>query len=253
MMELDYVVGELLNKLDDLGIADNTIVIFTSDNGTQISSWPDGGNHPFKGEKGTTWEGGFRVPFVARWPGTIKPDIIINDIMANEDWMPTLLAAAGDPDVKQELLQGKKVGDKKFNVHLDGYNFQPFFKGEVDKGPRREFFYFTDNGDLHALRYDDYKISFKTIDGNLFTGTVVEANVPLVVNLRQDPFERFPDEAPVHGTWWAEKLWVMMPAVVITGQFLGTFKEYPPSQKVGTTGVSDFLQAIQAGAMGSNN
>ena len=251
MMELDYVVGELLKKLDDLGIADNTIVMFTSDNGTQINTWPDGGNHPFKGEKGTTWEGGFRVPFVAKWSGTIKPGIIINDVMANEDWMPTLLAAAGDPDVKEELLQGKKVGNKKFNVHLDGYNFQPFFKGEVDKGPRREFFYFTDNGDLHALRYDDWKISFKTMEGNLLTGTVVETNVPLVVNLRQDPFERFPDEAAGHMQWWGEKLWTMIPAVDITGQFLETFKEYPPSQASRTTGVSEFLQAIQASAAGT--
>jgi arylsulfatase len=171
--------------------------------------------------------------------------------MAHEDWMPTLLAAAGDPDVKEELLQGKKVGKKKFNVHLDGYNFQPFFKGEVDKGPRREFFYFNDHGDLHALRYDDWKISFKTMKGNLLNGTVVETNAPLVVNLRQDPFERFPDEAAGHMLWWGEKLWTLIPAVTITGQFLETFTEYPPSQATRSTGVSEFLQAIQASAAGS--
>jgi arylsulfatase A-like enzyme len=148
MMELDSDVGELLKKLDDLGIADNTIVIFTSDNGAETFSWPDGGNSPFRGEKGTTYEGGFRVPLLVKWPGTIKPGIIINEIMANEDWMPTLLAATGDPNVKEKLLQGMQVGDKTFKVHLDGYNFLPFFKGEVAQGPRHEFFYFTDNGDL---------------------------------------------------------------------------------------------------------
>src|SRR5271165_203410 len=170
MMELDWEVGELLKKLDDLGIADNTIVMFTSDNGAEIFSWPDGGNHPFRGEKGTTYEGGFRVPAVLRWPGIIKPGTIINDIMGSEDWLPTFLAAAGDPNVKEELLKGMKVGDKTFKNHLDGYNFLPFFKGEVAKGPRREVFYFTDSGDLTALRYDDWKISFKTIKGNLFNG-----------------------------------------------------------------------------------
>jgi arylsulfatase len=253
LMELDYVVGKLLKKLDDLGIADNTIVIFTSDNGPPLNGWPDGGNHPFKGEKFTTWEGGFRVPFVAKWPGAIKPGSIINDVMSHEDWLPTLLSAAGEPDVKEELLRGKKVGDKTFNVHLDGYNFQPFFKGEVDKGPRREFFYFTDNADLHALRYDDWKISFKSLNGNLLTGRVVEYNVPLVVNLRQDPFERFPDEAPGHQRWWAEKLWTLLPAVAITGQYLATFEKYPPSQANGSASITQFLEAIQAGAAGSGN
>jgi arylsulfatase len=131
MMELDWEVGELLNKLDSLGIADNTIVVFTSDNGAETFSWPDGGNHPFRGEKGTTYEGGFRVPMVAKWPGVIKAGSIINDIIAGEDWMPTFLAAAGDPDVKEKLLTGMKVGDQTFKNHLDGYNFMPHFKGDA--------------------------------------------------------------------------------------------------------------------------
>jgi len=136
MAELDNVVGEILKTLDTLGVADNTIVVFTSDNGAEIFSWPDGGMHPFKGEKGTTWEGGFRVPAVVRWPGVIKPGTIYNDIMCHEDWMPTSLAAAGDPGIKEKLLKGMKVGDKTFKTHLDGYNFMPFFRGETDKGPR---------------------------------------------------------------------------------------------------------------------
>src|SRR5580692_1185892 len=148
IMELDWEVGELLNKLDSLGIADNTIVVFTSDNGAETFSWPDGGNHPFRGEKGTTYEGGFRVPLAAKWPGVIKPGSIINEIIAGEDWMPTLLAAAGDPDIKDKLLKGMKVGDQTFKNHLDGYNFMPHFKGDAPEAPRKEFFYFTDNGDL---------------------------------------------------------------------------------------------------------
>jgi arylsulfatase A-like enzyme len=250
MMELDTDVGELLKKLDDLGIADNTIVIFTSDNGAETFSWPDGGNSPFRGEKGTTYEGGFRVPLLVKWPGTIKPGIIINEIMANEDWMPTLLAATGDPNVKEKLLQGMQVGDKTFKVHLDGYNFMPFFKGEVAQGPRHEFFYFTDNGDLTALRYDDWKLSFKTIKGNLFTGTPESTNVPLVTNLRQDPWERYQDESMMYARWWGDKLWTMVPGVTIVGQFLATFREYPPSQVGGTLSIERALEMVQQGASG---
>jgi arylsulfatase len=148
----DSIVGELLKTLDDLGIADNTIVLFTSDNGPETFTWPDGGNQPFRGEKGTVYEGGFRVPMLVKWPGAIKPGTIINDVMANEDWMPTLLAGAGEPDLKEKLLKGMEVGNKTFKNHLDGYNFLPFFKGEVDAGPRHEFFYFSDSGDLMVLR-----------------------------------------------------------------------------------------------------
>ncbi len=251
MMELDWEVGELLNKLDELGVADNTIVMFTSDNGAEIFSWPDGGNHPFRGEKGTTYEGGFRVPMLVRWPGTIKPGTIMNEIMAAEDWMPTLVAAAGDPNLKEELLQGRKVGDKTFKNHLDGYNFLPFFKDEAAKGPRREFFYFTDNGDLTALRYNDWKLSFKTIKGNLFTGTEESTNVPLVTNLRQDPWERYQDQSMLYGRWWGDHLWAMIPAVAITAQFLTTFREFPPSQPGGTTSIEGALKMIQSGPSGA--
>jgi arylsulfatase A-like enzyme len=251
MEELDWEVGAIQKEIDDLGIADNTIVIFTSDNGAELFSWPDGGNHPFKGEKGTTYEGGFRVPMLVKWPGVIKPNTIINDVMAHEDWMPTLLAAAGEPDVKEKLLTGMQVGDKTFKNHLDGYNFLPFFKGEVATGPRREFFYFTDNGDLTALRYDDWKISFKTIQGNLFTGKEDSTNVPLVTNLREDPFEQYPEISMMYARWWGDHLWTMVPAVNIVGQFLQTFREYPPSQVGGSISVEKALQMLQAGASGA--
>jgi arylsulfatase len=251
MMELDWEVGQLLKKLDDLGIADNTIVLFTSDNGAEIFSWPDGGNHPFRGEKGTVYEGGFRVPMLVKWPGVIKPGTIINDIMAHEDWMPTLLAAAGEPDVKEKLLTGLKVGDKTFKNHLDGYNFLPYFKGEVSESPRHEFFYFSDNADLMALRYNDWKLSFKTIKGNLFTGSEETTNVPWVTNLREDPWERYQDESMMYARWWGDKLWTLVPAVQIVGGFLQTFEAYPPSQRSGSNSVSQFLDAIQNGASGA--
>jgi arylsulfatase A-like enzyme len=248
MMELDWEVGEILKKIDELGIADNTIVMFASDNGAEIFSWPDGGNHPFRGEKGTTFEGGFRVPMVVKWPGTIKPGTVVNDIMANEDWMPTLLAAAGNPNVKENLLAGMKVGDKTFKNHLDGYNFMPFFKGEVASGPRHEFFYFGSDADLLAMRYDEWKISFKTVKGNLFNGQIETTTAPIVTNLRQDPWERYQVDSMNYGKWWGEKLWTMVPAVEIVGGFLQTFKEFPPSQASGGLTVSQFLDAVSKGA-----
>lgn len=184
---------------------------------------------------------------LVRWPGVIKPDTIVNDIMAHEDWMPTLLAAAGDPDVKEKLLKGMKVGDKTFKNHLDGYNFLPFFKGETAEGPRHEFFYFGAGADLMALRYDDWKVSFKTIKGNLFNGQVETTGAPLVTNLRQDPWERYQVESMNYGQWWGEKLWTMV-AVNIVGEFLQTFREYPPSQVSGSLSIEKALQMLQEGA-----
>ena len=251
MMELDWEVGELLKKLDELGVADNTIVLFTSDNGPEIFTWPDGGNQPFRGEKGVTYEGGFRVPMLVKWPGVVKPGIIVNDIMAMEDWLPTLVAAAGEPDMKDKLLKGVTVGGKTFKTHLDGYNFIPFFKGEVPAGPRHEFFYFSNTADLMAMRYDQWKVSFKTIKGNLFTGSTSSTQAPIVTNLRMDPWERYQDESMNYGKWWGEKLWTMVPATVIVSQFLQTFEAFPPSQKSGGLTVTQFLEAVQNGASGA--
>ena len=251
MMELDHVVGELLKKLDDLGIADDTIVLFTSDNGAEVMSWPDGGNTPFKGEKGTTWEGGMRVPSIVRWPGVIKPGTIFNDVMSLEDWLPTFVAAAGDPDVKEKLKTGLTVGEKTFKTHLDGYNFMPFFKGEEVKGPRREIFYFDDNASLNALRVDDWKIHFKIMEGNLASAVLKPLNMPHVINLRQDPFERFPSESAMYFRWWADKLWTFVPAQTIVGQFLQTFREFPPSQRSGSFSVDQVLdQLVHPGGAG---
>jgi arylsulfatase len=252
MAELDSEVGTLLKKLDDLGIADNTIVVFTSDNGAELLLWPDGGNTPFKGEKGTTWEGGMRVPGMVRWPGVVKPDTIYNNIISQEDWAPTFLAAAGDSDVKSKLLTGLKAGDKTFKTHLDGYNFMPFFKGEQEKSPRREIFYFDDNASLNAMRVEDWKISFKVMAGNLATSTLKAPNMPEVVNLRQDPFERFHDESLSYMRWYGDKLWTFVPAQKIVGEFLATFREFPPSQKSGSFSLDQVLQSLQSAPKSGN-
>ncbi len=252
MMELDDVVGRLLKKLDDLGIAGNTIVLFTTDNGAEIMTWPDGGNTPFHGEKGTTWEGGMRVPALARWPGVLKPSSIHNEVMAHEDWTPTLVAAAGVPDVKEKLLKGYAAGDKTFKSHLDGYNFLPFFKGQAEKSPRREIFYFDDNANLNAIRIDDWKIHFKIMQGNIAYGTMVQPNMPIVVNLREDPFERFPFESGMYGRWVGDKLWMFVPAQTVVGMFVQSFKDYPPSQRSGSFSVDQVLEALQTGAAGQS-
>jgi len=246
MAHFDWVVGELLNKLDNLGIADNTIVIVSTDNGAEVMTWPDGGNTPFHGEKGTTWEGGMRVPQVVRWPNVIKPGSVINEVMSHEDWLPTFLAAAGDTQIKEKLKKGHKAHGKKFKTHLDGYNFMPFFKGEEKKGPRREIFYFDDNASLNAVRVNNWKIHFKVQEGNLQDSVLRTVNMPYVVNLRQDPFERFMRESKMYFRWWADKLWTFVPAQEVVGEFIASFKQFPPSQPSATFGPDQALEALSA-------
>jgi len=244
MLELDYVVGELLKKLDDLGIADNTIVIFTSDNGAQKMTWPDGGQTPFRGEKGTWWEGGFRVPQFVRWPGVIEPGTIINDIISHEDWLPTLVAAAGgSSNVKEELLKGKTVEDMTYKVHLDGYNFVPYLKGEVAEGPREEFFYFADDGTLEALRYKQWKMHFRISPENIYDRGPTLKVFPQLVNLRSDPFE-MGLEAMAYKEWMFEHVFMLVPAQTYVGGFLKSFEEYPPRQKPGSFGLDRVMEQI---------
>jgi arylsulfatase A-like enzyme len=241
MMELDYDVGEILKKLDDLHIADNTIVVFTTDNGAEKFTWPDGGTSPFRGEKGTTWEGGFRVPALARWPGVIKPGTIINDIASHEDWMPTFLAAAGVPDVKEQLLKGYQAGDKTFKVHLDAYDMTDVLSGK-GPGQRKEIFYFDDSGSLNAFRYGDWKVTFATKD-SWWADVAKPRTVPLVVNLREDPYEVTPDSG-MYTRWQADKLWVIVPAQAIVGQFLQSFQEFPPRQKSASVNVQRIMDQM---------
>jgi arylsulfatase len=227
MVEHDKAIGTVLKKLEDLGIIDNTIIMYSTDNGAEKFTWPDGGTTPFAGEKGTTWEGGFRVPCVIRWPGVIKPGTVSNDIHSHEDMMPTLLAAAGVPDVKEKLLVGYKANGKNFKVHLDGYNLMPLWKGDVTENPRNEIFYFDQGGNLNALRYRNWKLHFAYMEGAINEAFRVQPAWPLVINLRADPYE-VSWEASLYTKWYAENMWLFVPAQAYVGEFLQTFKEFPP-------------------------
>jgi arylsulfatase A-like enzyme len=233
MKELDDVVGALLDKLDELGIADNTLVVFSTDNGTEKFSWPQGGTHAFKGEKGLTTEGGMRVPQLARWPGKIKPGTYINDIFSMEDWLPTFLAAANDgkdTGIQEKVRKGVKVGDKTCKAYLDGYNQMDLLIG---KGPglRNEKFYFAANGHLNAIRVGDFKITFTEMWGDLPTAWEKTPSWPVLTNLRQDPYEYFNrDTAPLYFKWWADRMWVMVPAQAVVAKHLASLKEFPPAR-----------------------
>ena len=227
MVEHDAMVGEMLKKLDQLGIAGETIVVYGTDNGAETASWPDGGITPFHGEKGSTWEGGFRVPMIVRWPGVLKAGTTQNVIFSQEDWMPTLLAAAGVPDVVQRLAKGYKANNRQFKVHADGYNFLPYFKGEEKKAPREEILYFGQGGELNAVRWNDWKVNFAIVEGNIATGTRKVTSWPLIVNLRADPYERMPLESQMYLRWYADNLWLFVPVQQRIKDFLVTIPQFP--------------------------
>ena len=255
MAEHDGMVGQLLDKLDKLGIADNTIVMYSTDNGAELMSWPDGGMLPFRGEKNTSWEGGFRVPMMVKWPGKIKPGQVSNEIISMEDWMPTLLAAVGDTSIKEKLLKGHKVAGKTFNVHLDGYNFLPYLTGKQKQGPREEMFYFTDDGQLSALRFKEWKMMFseqRAHGFDVWQEPYVTLRFPKLLNLRRDPFERADLEASLgYEKWRAERMYMLAPAAAYVGKFLGTFKKYPPRQKPGSFNLDRVLETLEQPASGA--
>ena len=254
MAEHDGMVGQLLDKLDDLGIADNTIVMYSTDNGAELMTWPDGGMIPFRGEKNTTWEGGFRVPMIVKWPGKIKSGQVSNEIISMEDWMPTLLAVAGETDIQNKLLKGHKAGSKKFNVHLDGYNMLPYLTGQAKKGPRQEMFYFTDDGQLSALRYGQWKMMFseqRAHGFDVWQEPYVTLRFPKLLNLRRDPFERADHESIGYGQWRAERMYLLSPAANYVGKFLRTFKSYPPRQKPGSFNLDRVLESLAQPAGGA--
>ena len=253
MVEHDAMVGQILDKLKTLGLEDNTIVMYSTDNGAEEMSWPDGGTTPFRGEKATNWEGGYRVPCAIRWPGVIKPGTVSNEIFAHEDMIPTIMAAAGVPDVKERLLKGLKVGDKTFKVHLDGYNITDALAGK-SASPRKEFFYFNDDGSLVGLRYNQWKIVFaeQRAEGfDVWQEPFVQLRIPKIFNLRSDPFEKGDHVGFGYTKWRADRTFLLVPAQQYVGAFLATFKEFPPSQKVGSFSLDQVLETLQSASPGA--
>jgi arylsulfatase A-like enzyme len=250
MLEHDGHVGQLLKALDDLGIANNTIVVYGTDNGVHMNSWPDGGMTPFRSEKNTNWEGAYRVPAMIRWPGRIKPGQVTNEIFAALDWFPTLLAAAGDTDIKERLLKGWQVGGRTYKNHLDGYNQLPFLTGQQDKSARKEFFYFNDEAQLVAVRYENWKQVFceqktpGTLD--IWAEPFTCRRLPKLFNLRLDPFERADITSNTYFDWTIQRAFLLVPAQTLVADFIATFKEFPPIQKPSSFSVDQILEQMTA-------
>ena len=248
MVEHDMHIGLFLDLLDELGIADNTIVMYSTDNGPHKNTWPDAGVNPFRGEKNTNWEGGWRVPAMVRWPGQIAAGSVSNEIMSGMDWMPTFLAAAGQGDVPQKLLSGYSANGRDFKVHLDGYNFLPYLTGKADKGPRKELFYFSDDGDLTALRYNDWKLIFmeQRSPGTLavWANPFTPLRMPLIYNLRRDPYEFATVTSNTYYDWFLDHAFLLVPAQDIVANFLGTFQDYPPRMKAASFSLEKVLDQL---------
>tara|TARA_R100000005_G_scaffold31556_1_gene14212 strand:- start:1400 stop:2953 length:1554 start_codon:yes stop_codon:yes gene_type:complete len=242
LMEHDDHVGQLLDTLDAMGIADNTIVIYSTDNGAQTNTYPDGGVEPFRGEKGSTWEGGFRVPAMIRWPGVVEPGTIINDIFSHLDWLPTLLTAVGEPDIKDKLLRGHRVGNKTFKVYLDGYDQTELLAGK-GAGKRNNLFYFDDNANFNALRWGDWKLHFAwAMQG--WSGPREALNFPRIINLRSDPYETSIDSG-LYSRFFADQLWLFVPVQQEVGKWLATFREFPPRQPTASFTIDRIMQQMQ--------
>jgi arylsulfatase A-like enzyme len=250
MIDHDKVVGALLDKLDELGIPDDTIVVYSTHNGPHMNTWPDGGMAPFRSEKNTNWEGAFRVPEMVRWPGKIPAGVVSNEIIQHHDWLPTFVAAAGDADICEKLKQGLAVGDKTFKVHIDGYNLLPYLTGEVDKSPRPGLIYFSDDGDVLALRFDNWKIVFmeQRVPGTLqiWAEPFVPLRLPKLFNLRTDPFERADVTSNTYYDWVVENDYILLAAQVLVTQFLETFKEFPPRQHAASFTIDQAVAKLES-------
>jgi len=253
MVEHDGHIGQLLDKIDELGIADNTIIMYSTDNGAETFSWPDGGTTPFRGEKNTQWEGGYRVPCLIKWPGVIEPGTKINGIGAHEDMLPTLMAAVGESDIKEKLKAGGVSAiNREYKVHIDGYNLLPYLKGETQEWPRKEFIYWTDDGSVAALRYDRFKVTFLKQNAHGLKVWLVpfeELRAPLLTDLRADPFERAEQEdAMGYQRWYVEHMFAIAPAAAYVGQWLQSFKEFPPRQKPGSFNLDRVMEELTSPA-----
>jgi arylsulfatase len=253
MVEHDVHIGLFLKKLDDLGIANNTIVFYSTDNGPHYNAWPDAGTTQFRSEKNSNWEGAYRVPAFVRWPGQFPAGTTLNGLVAHEDWMPTFLAAAGMPDVKERLMKGDTFAGRKYRAHPDGYNMLDYLSGKTKESPRKEFWYVNDDGQIVAARYQDWKVVFLENRGEQFgvwREPFVELRVPLLFNLRRDPFEKAQHNSNTYNDWFLERVFVLVPIQQLAGQFLGTMKDYPPSQTAGAFNLSKVEEQIKAAAGG---
>ena len=255
MVETDGHVGELLKLVDDLGVANNTIVVYTSDNGAEAFTWPDGGSTPFRSEKATNFEGAFRVPCLIRWPGVIAPGTIVNDICAHEDFIPTFAAAAGEAGLVDKLVKGTTLNGKSFKVHLDGYNLMPYFKGGAKDLPRDEIMYWSDDGDLMAMRFRNWKVAFMEQHTEMnpetplgvWQGQFTKLRIPKLYNLRADPFEKATTSI-YYGDWSAHRMFMLVPAQAFVAKWLESFKDFPPRSKAASFSVNDAMDQIQTNA-----
>jgi arylsulfatase A-like enzyme len=248
MIEHDAQVGELLDLLDELGIADNTIVFYSTDNGPHYNTWPDAGTTPFRSEKNSNWEGAYRVPAFVRWPGHFPVGKTLNGIVAHEDWLPTFAAAAGAPDIKQKLRDGVDLNGRHYHNYIDGYNMLDYLSGNTDQSPRHEFFYVNDDGQIVAIRYDDWKAVFLENRGQAFgvwREPFTELRVPLLFNLRRDPFEKSQHNSNTYNDWFLDRVYILAPMQQFAGKFLMTMKDYPPSQTPGSFNLEKVQKTIE--------
>lgn len=254
MVEHDMHVGQLLDFIDELGIADDTVVMYSTDNGPHYNTWPDAGTTPFRSEKNSNWEGAYRVPTFVRWPGKWQKGVTLNGIVSHEDWLPTFAAIAGDRNVKERLLEGTTINGRKYRNHLDGYDMNDYLSGKVDASPRREFWYVNDDGQVVAARYDDWKVVFLENRGKAFgvwREPFVELRAPLLFHLRRDPFEKAQHNSNTYNDWWLDRPFVLVPIQQLAGKFLMTMTEYPPSQTPGAFNLSKIEKMLE-NAGGSN-
>ena len=254
MVEHDAHVGELLKVIDDLGLGNNTIVMYSTDNGPHYNTWPDAGTTPFRSEKNSNWEGAYRVPTFVRWPGHFPAGLTLNGIVSHEDWLPTFAAAAGAPDIKERLLKGTEINGRSYKNHLDGYNQLDYLSGKTMDSPRKEFWYVNDDAQIVAARYDDWKVVFLENRGQAFgvwREPFVELRAPLLFNLRRDPFEKAQHNSNTYNDWWLDHPFVLVPIQAMAAKFLMTMKEFPPSQSAGSFNLSKIEEQLKSGG-GSN-
>ncbi len=257
MIDHDKNVGQLLDLLKELGIENDTFVMYSTDNGPHMNTWPDGAMTPFRSEKNTNWEGAFRIPMVVRWPGKIPAGVVSNEMVHHHDWLPTFLAMAGEPDVGQKLLKGHKAAGKTFKVHLDGYNLLPYLTGKEKKSPRKGFIYFDDDGDLVALRFDNWKVVFMeqraTGTLRLWAEPFVALRIPKLYNLRTDPFERADVTSNTYYDWFLDHDFIVLAAQTIVAEFMATFKEFPPRQKAASFTIEQASEKMEEVASGAGH